>query len=281
MSERLQGVDVFAALTLDWRLTADRTDNRQGAARWAEKSPSFSSYSSPQELVAAINQAGHADRSCRLLSELLAIYVGDDLAARAVLQAVIPGLRRAVRRRWVKARPAGPWQTERDLSADAASAAWDAIRRYAGRRHHRPAAVIVRHVEETLRRAHAHWISEAAASVPLTPGITEPALVEAGLSIEQQAATLIVKATGAGVIDNTDAALLLLVGVAGHTDTAAGSAVGVPAGKAARRLRRVRAAIRYRAVLDQWPPSKLALTSHEQVSVCPVRDGSQSRRGHP
>jgi hypothetical protein len=123
---------------------------------WATTAPALDSFASPSELVAAIARIGDPARSCALLTEPLVIADTDELAARAVLQAIVPGLRRAARRRW-KPTTAGPWTHADDVAADAIAAAWATIRVHAGQRHDRPAAIIIRAVEGQFRRTHDAW----------------------------------------------------------------------------------------------------------------------------
>jgi DNA-directed RNA polymerase specialized sigma24 family protein len=282
MSQRHKGVDLFAALILEWQGTAERLAARRAATRWAEQSPLLAGYRSPAQIVAAIHQAGDPDRSCRLLSELLAIAAGDDLAARAVLGAIVPGLRRAVRRRWSNAATRGPWQSEQDLAADALGAAWEAIHRHRGQRHPRPAAVIIRHVEGTLRRDHRRWCRHAVAIVPLAETLASEVSLSEGQARtpEEQSVTLIAEAARAGVIDPTDAALLLAVGVGGQATTQAGITLGITGRAAARRLRRARSAIQHRGEIP-WRPQNQTSISHRRRPACPVLDAIQSPRGRP
>lgn len=246
MSQRPQSVDPFTALTLDWQAAHHRADTRNAITRWNERDAALVGFSSPAELVAAINQPGDPDHSCRLLGDLLAIAANDHLATRVVLQAILPGLRRAVRHRWTKAAARGPWPTEDDLAVDALSAAWDAIGRHAGDRHHRPAAVIIRHVEGQLRREHRRWWRETVTNLPLSETLAAQLPATSGyepVTPEEQAINIIADAAHSGVIDHSDAALLLAVGVAGHTTTHAATVLGITAPAAARRLRRARTTI--------------------------------------
>jgi len=140
-------MDPFAALTIEWTNQATTPAARQAIRAWAATFPALASFDTPAELVAAINRLGDPARSCVLLSDLLVAAGDDDLAARAVLQAVLPGLRRAARRRSRHPTAVGPWSRAEDVAADAVSAGWEAIRANAGARHHRPAAVIVGSVQ--------------------------------------------------------------------------------------------------------------------------------------
>ena len=147
-------VDVFRAVTDHWRTLSAGARGRATITAWAQRRPRLSRYRSPSELVAAINQLRHPDRSCALLSDLLVIAEHDPLAQLAILVALIPGIRNSARRRWKKAATSGAWSGEGDIAADAMSAAWQAIRDHAGRAHPYPARLVIRRVERHLRTAH-------------------------------------------------------------------------------------------------------------------------------
>ena len=211
-------MDPFAALTLDWQAGAAGKQARRAVAAWSEAAPALAGFSSLAELVGEINQAGHPARSCTLLAELLVLAAADRLAARATLQAVIPGLHHAASSRWAKARASGPWSSHHEMAADTISAAWEAIRLHAGERLHRPAATVIRQVEGRLRQAHLHWIStdRATTEAPQPRAELSQSGLDAALSPEQQATRVIGEAVRCGIIDSTQAALLASVGVLGH-----------------------------------------------------------------
>lgn len=162
-------MDAYAAITAQWLTVADTTRGRAAIATWAKSCPALAAYRSPADLIATINQLGHPQRSCTLLAGLLLVAEHDTLAQLAVLTALIPGLQRVVSRRWKTANGKGPWTTQADLTADAVSAAWEAIRHHAGRTHPLPARLIIRRTE---RRRH-----HAATLMAQMPGITTKELM--------------------------------------------------------------------------------------------------------
>jgi hypothetical protein len=202
-SVRLGGRDgspvVFAQLEREWTAVAADMSSFRSLRAWAVAVPALDGFASLAELVAMVSRMGDQDRSCRLLADLLVIADGDELATRAVLQAVVPGLRQAARRRWPLQTAGGPWGSADDLAAEAVFAGWAAIRLHAGQRHDRLAAVIVRAVEGRLRRTHAAWRKEAARSAALLPGRVEPSQSgqDAARSVEGQAAAIITGAVRA------------------------------------------------------------------------------------
>jgi DNA-directed RNA polymerase specialized sigma24 family protein len=215
-------VNPFTALDRDWNAVATGPPARRAMRAWAERTPSLVGYDSPAELVADIGRMGDPERSCRLLAHPLVLAGEDTLAARAVLQSVIPGLRRAAGRRWRTASGSGPWPSCDDIAADTISAAWEAIHARAGERHGRPARIIVRFTEGRLRRAHESWRATNRDLTELTDetGLSSPA-IDAALGTEQQALATITNALQAGIIDSKEASILIATAVHGRSVTEA------------------------------------------------------------
>ena len=249
-SVRLGGRDgspvVFAQLDREWTAMAADMSSFSSLRAWAVAVPALDGFASLAELVATVSRMGDPDRSCRLLADLLVIADGDELATRAVLQAVVPGLRQATRRRWRQQTAGGPWGSADDLAAEAVSAGWATIRLHAGRRHDRPAAVIVRAVEGRLRRTHAAWRKEAARSAALLPGRVEPSQSgqDAARSVEGQAAAIITGAVRAGALDRTEARLVFATGVLGCSVADAARIMGLEGAWVYRSLTRARETLR-------------------------------------
>lgn len=237
-------MDPCAGLTREWNALAAGPLACQAIGRWAEQCPDVAGFESPAALITTIGQRGHPNRSCRLLGHLLVLASVDDLAARATLQAVLPGLRGAARRRWLRSAGAGPWGGADEVTADAVSAGWEAVRAHAGQRHDRPAAVIVRRVEGRLRRAHQAW--RQAQDRTTTPGHEiQPgqAATDAAYSAEHQATTFIADAMHAGVLDATEASLLLATGVLGQSVAEVERSLGMTPKAAYRIVSRARTAL--------------------------------------
>ena len=194
---------------------------------WPERIPSLASYANPGDVVADIGRPGDPERSCRLLAHLLILADQDWFAARAVLQAVAPGLRRAAGRRWRTASGHGPWPSYDDIAADTISAGWEAICDHGGEHHDYPARVIVRFAEGRLRRAHDRWRTANRDLIELTDE-TEAlrADIDGAMGAEQQALTLITNAHEAGIIDSKEASILIATAVHGGSVTANPDAQG-------------------------------------------------------
>jgi hypothetical protein len=247
MNRPHRDADPFGALIVDWQATTALGATQHAVDAWSKRSAALAGFASPADVVDTINRPGDPARSCLLLSELLAIAGADELAARAVLQAIIPGLRRAARGRWSKAAASGPWRSEHDLAVDAVSAAWQAIRRHSGQSHPRPAALIIRRVETALRQDHRRWCHHLDGVLPLSE-IPQTSLPQDEADpAEERSVRDLADATRGGVIDRTDAALLFAVGVAGYTTGEAAIQLNIPSRfTAARRIRNAHAALRRR-----------------------------------
>ena len=212
----------FTALDSDWNVVAAGPPARRAMRAWAESIPSLAGHDSPADLVTDIGRMGDPERSCRLLALLLVLADADALAARAVLQAVIPGLRRSAGRRWRAASGNGPWPSYDDIAADTISAAWEAIHSRAGERHDYPARIIVRFADGRLRRAHEGWRASNRDLTELTDetALSQPA-IDAALGTEQQALTILTDALQAGIIDSKEASILIATAVHGRSVTEA------------------------------------------------------------
>ena len=108
---------VFEALDREWAHVVDSADARRALARWRETEPALASVSLDELL---------ARRRCptdatEILAALARLAPRDRLAARTLVQALIPGLG-ALAKRLGGGR--------RDLAADLVSLAWERIRTY-------------------------------------------------------------------------------------------------------------------------------------------------------
>ena len=234
-------MDPFAALTLDWQAISGRQPARRAIAAWAEAAPVLAGFATPAELIHEINRAGRPARSCALLAELGVLARSARLAGRAVLQAVMPGIRHATSVRWRKAATAGPWRNFDEIAGDAISAAWSAIHAHAGQHHPRPAQLIIRHVEGALRRTHGRWISETAVRNPLYDTGGDPSETHVvAQSPEEQAPTVIGEAVRSEAIDPLGTAVLTMTGVLGYSISEVARTLELPYPTVDPRLRRAR-----------------------------------------
>lgn len=215
-------VGVFTALAAHWLGAAEGPQARAAIDSWSRRRPSLTPYRSPVELVAAINQPGHPERSCALLADLLLVADDDPLAQLAVLRALLPGLRRVVHRRWKIAATNGPWHSESDLAAEAISATWEAIHHHAGRTHTLPARLIIRRVERRLRTLHDADRRDTIRAAPVAdiqslvgPSPQHP-------DKQQRFANQLLQAVRSGQLDPASAAVAYRIGLLGQPATQAG-----------------------------------------------------------
>lgn len=151
------GLELFRSLTAEWQCVVTSREATRALRRWAADAALSDMDSLDDVLALTAPGANPADANAVLLA-LLRRASSDDIAARAALQALIPGLVR-VGRRMGAAR-------DLDVAADVIAAAWSRIRTYpCDRRPDRVAANVVLDV------FHALWIrrSQELAEVPTPP----------------------------------------------------------------------------------------------------------------
>ena len=238
-------VDVYSALAHEWDAIGTGPKARHAIEAWGGLCPALVDFKSPAELIATIGQMGDPARSCALLADLLVLAATDNLATRAVLQAVLPGLRSAAKRQWQPA-STGPWGSLDEVHIDAVSMGWEAIHVHRGERYHRPAAVLVSDVEARLRQSRDRWCKQTSSTIGLatTPAETTQSGPDAAFSAERQATTIIADALHAGVLDAAQAAVTFAVGVVGYTISDAGRLVGMQHKNPYRAVHRARGALR-------------------------------------
>ena len=229
-------MDAFASIAAEWLAVANSHRARSAIMKWAQRRPSLGEYHSPADVVAAINQPGHADRSCALLSDVLLVAADDPLAQLAVMEALLPGLRATVRQRWKTARLNGPWQTQADLAAEAASAAWEAIRHHAGSDTPRPARLIIRRVERRLRTLHDAHRRDADHAVPHWDIDPAAALVQETSEDERHVAATLRQAVQSGELDARSARQAFQIGVLGEPPRTARHRAGLSTAQSQRSL---------------------------------------------
>jgi hypothetical protein len=91
-------MDLFHMLDEEWIEIVRSSAARQRLASWAEESPALRGFDRLDGLIEHVNQRGQSVESDRVLVELARRACLDDLAARTLLQAVMPGMRMLARR---------------------------------------------------------------------------------------------------------------------------------------------------------------------------------------
>ena len=116
---------ILQRLDLDWERVGQGPVARRALRRWTAEVTEFAEFASLTELVEKVNERGHPEESDAVLLELLRFASDDDLAGRAVLQAMMP----AVKNLTAKFTPCGAWSSE-ETAAVVVAAMWERIRRY-------------------------------------------------------------------------------------------------------------------------------------------------------
>lgn len=119
------GFGVLRQLDREWEQIAGGPGGRRALRRWATGERSVAGYASVGALVDWVNERGHIEESDAVLLMLLRLAPLDDLAARTVLQAMMP----AVKRMTAKFSTCGAWSPE-ETAAVVVAAMWERIRGY-------------------------------------------------------------------------------------------------------------------------------------------------------
>ena len=92
------GIDVVAALEREWAALAMTTLSGR-LRRWSQREPRLAAFSTASELLGSLRRLrGDHDAENAILAALLREAQTDPLAARVVLQALLPGLKRLASR---------------------------------------------------------------------------------------------------------------------------------------------------------------------------------------
>lgn len=139
--------NLYRALDDEWATVGESSSARSALARWALAEPALSRFDSPASVVRACRRRDDPIGADRLLAAVLR-YAEEPLAARTVLQAVLPGLAAQVRRRTRHSRDltgdgAVPWECVEDLDGEAVTRALERINDLAGNPSARVAQSIV------------------------------------------------------------------------------------------------------------------------------------------
>lgn len=119
------GPGVLRQLDREWERIADSVAGRRAVRRWGSEELLFDGVRSLGALVERINERGHVEESDAMLLALLRHSAMDDLAARTVLQAMMP----AVKNLTAKFSTCGAWSPE-ETAAVVVAAMWERIRCY-------------------------------------------------------------------------------------------------------------------------------------------------------
>jgi hypothetical protein len=190
---------VFEMLESEWaRLRTDRS----AARRLAEVCAMAGGARSLGEVEAHVRSAGPEDADALLLALVRLAVDGDGLAARVLLQLLLPGTRNLARRWWALG-------DHEERAAAAVTAVWQRICRYpVVRRPGRVAANILMDAARELRRSLPRVVVSLSDEPGPEPHRAEHAAVEL--------AEVLLDAVDDGVLDRDDAMLIARSRIAGH-----------------------------------------------------------------
>lgn len=209
----------FRSLTREWATLGRSPRGRDAIRRWSEAEPALAGFDSPADLVARCQRRGDPRAANDLLGSLLRL-AHDELAARTVLQAVLPSLAaRAWRRRWdgnFGDTGRGLWDSVEDLDVEVVVFALERIRELAGTSPEWPSQAIVE-----VSYARFRWSARVARrrrvdTVPLEP-THEPVALAPDRSFADELTETLIDAVRAGSIRQRDAAVIYATRVLGHT----------------------------------------------------------------
>ena len=139
------GPGVLRQLDREWERIGGSARGRVALRRWAESEPALVDMRSLAEVVERINERGNPKGSDAMLFALVRVAATEDLAARTVLQAMMPSVKNLT----VKFCTCGAWCPE-ETAAVVAAAMWERIRSYPIER--RPAKVAANLTLDTRQR---------------------------------------------------------------------------------------------------------------------------------
>ncbi len=145
---------LFRSLDHDWCHRASGSRSRRALRRWAEDQSVFGLFTDLDQMLVHVHRRGHPAMSDRVLAALAKLAPNDDLAARALLQAMLPGLK-------ALARSFGWRNDPEETAAVVVAASWERIRTYPiERRPRRIAANILFDTRQRVIRQHNRAISD-------------------------------------------------------------------------------------------------------------------------
>jgi hypothetical protein len=239
---------LFEALDAEWAAVGAGSAARAAFERWAMVEPALAGMASPAEAVRSCRAATPA-AAAAILGALLR-HAGEPLAARAVLQAVVPALRTLAARRAGGSRQLTrqAWEAGDDFEADVVEVALRRIAALAGTSPTWPAQAICESTWITLRSAlvrSSRWGTPASLDDDVADVVASPARSGA------EALTLaVVDAVRAQRLAVDDARVIYATRVLGHTPAELASAQG----RNARALRAQRVRAERRLVDAGWAP---------------------------
>jgi hypothetical protein len=191
----------------EWEYLAPSPEAARALAGWSED-PALDGFTDLHALVDEIQRRGRPEKSDRILLALLRRAPSDGLAARTVLQAVMPGLKSLMSAYQVTGEP-------EEVSTAVVEAAFERIRRYpCDRRPARVAANLLHDTRQILWRASLRERSLSVATEPITEATMERmADLPPSPSATDELVDLVAEAVRLGHVERSGARLILLTRV--------------------------------------------------------------------
>lgn len=224
---------VFSQLDREWIALARRPATAADLARACE----LAGVAGPAELVKAIRRAGPEDADSVMAHLAGQARDGCDVAARALLQLLLPGTCRLAARWWALG------STE-ERAAAAVAAVYDRIRRYPlDRRPARIAANILLDANQDLARAARRIVAERQRTAPVEPRLLLAQLREPEPTAAEELREVVEDAIDAGLVPAHWAALIVATHVEGDDLPSIAQRTGTPVRTLQWRRRRAEAAL--------------------------------------
>jgi hypothetical protein len=224
-------MSIYRALKDEWDTMSTTPAARGALAGWARAEPVLAGFTDPRELVGAIQGGADTANSCARLAALVRL-AAQPLAARAVLQVILPGLGGVVTGEWRSAGwRDGPsaWDRLDDVHVEVVAAAWEVIAASAGRSLAFPARNLIRGVRRRLRTTREAHERTARRTVSLDPVVHDRhAAPHSARSSAEHAADVVVDAVRAGRLSAAQGRLLYATGVIGIAAAEVGQREGLP-----------------------------------------------------
>jgi hypothetical protein len=237
--------NIIKALDDEWETLGTSRMYREALAHWCEAEEVLAGFASPADVVKRAERRGDPAGANELIGALLRL-AGDPLAARTLLQALLPGLAsRAARGAWAaraSRRCAPACEGLDELDQEVVASAWERIVTLAGTSPEWPACVLVEGAWRRVRQRAETARARSCRSVPLAGA----ARVEVNLERPAPEALTVhlVDEVRRGRLRPADAGLVYTTRVLGHSPAELAPCLGVDA----RALRARRARIEGRLV---------------------------------
>lgn len=237
----------------EWSALNEGGEARRALARWTAAEPLLCGAADLQALLTRCHRRGDAADANAVLAALLRLAGDEPLAARTVLQALLPGLmslsRRARQIGWSRRSGASraerptPWVQEGDFDQELLTLAWERVDALAGQDLRWPAAVILGQVWRRVRLRLDDHRRLADRQVALEADEVDRLHASSGVSWEEQCAWMLRDAVLDGTLADRDGALILSTRVLGVSTADAAAQLGVNVGAVLARRRRAERAL--------------------------------------